>query len=40
MKIMKLGISTPVRLSLLITTDVVDIIQYFASLCETEKDLI
>lgn len=37
---MKLGIITPVRLSLLITTDVVDIIQYFASLCETEKDLI
>lgn len=37
---MKLAISTPVRLSLLITTDVVDIIQYFASLCETEKDLI
>lgn len=37
---MKLGISTPMRLILLITTDVVDIIQYFASLCETERDLI
>lgn len=37
---MKLEISTPMRLILLITTDVVDIIQYFASLCETEKDLI